>query len=142
MSTNRKPRKSYDPLAEHFARGRINQAQFRAGREFQKHFGMAENGQGAAEWLGKAFRELGQDGSAVVQDVLIRSMTTRQISTSRGKTGLQWERFYARRVGECLNTLATVYGFVNAQIDRTNETAHAIAGPLSYSAASRAQSAR
>jgi hypothetical protein len=38
---NRKP-KVRDPLADHFARGRIDMAQFRAGREFQKHFALAD----------------------------------------------------------------------------------------------------
>jgi hypothetical protein len=34
-----------DPLAEHLARGRIDQAQFRAAREFQKHFALADKRQ-------------------------------------------------------------------------------------------------
>ena len=154
MPTNHKPRKSYDPLADHLARGRIDQAQFRAGREFQRHFGMAKKGQlaphpeqpepftddqsNAGKWLTKIYKVLGADGSAVVHDVLIRNLTARQIAESRGKTGPQWEKFFSMRLRECLRTLAAIYGFANVQIDRTNETAHAITGPLNYSAASRA----
>ena len=33
-----------DPLADRLARGHIDQAQYLAGREFQKHWGMAERG--------------------------------------------------------------------------------------------------
>ena len=47
----------------------------------------------------------------MIHDALIRSMTTRQIAESRGKTGLQWEKFFSMRLRECLNTLAAVYGF-------------------------------
>ena len=39
----RTPRKVRDdPLADHLARGRIDQDQYRAGREFQKHFALAD----------------------------------------------------------------------------------------------------
>jgi hypothetical protein len=64
-----------DPLADHLAHGRIDMAQFKAGREFQKHFGIADkrqpdsltNGQDAA-WksLAMCYRQLGADGSALV----------------------------------------------------------------------------
>lgn len=33
-----------DPLADHLARGHIDQAQFEAGRAFQRHFAAAERG--------------------------------------------------------------------------------------------------
>ena len=102
-------RKSYDPLADHLARGRIDMAQFRAGREFQKHFALADkrqreqpdnltaDQQAAWKWLARCYQQLGKDGSAVVHDALISARTTRQIAEARGKTGLDWERYYFRR---------------------------------------------
>ena len=48
----------------------------------------------------------------MVHDALINARTTRQIAEARGKTGLDWERYYFRRLRECLNTLALTYGFV------------------------------
>ena len=41
-------RKPHDPLADRFARGRIDEAQFLAGREFQKHFAIADKRRPAA----------------------------------------------------------------------------------------------
>jgi hypothetical protein len=128
------PRKSYDPLADHFARGRIDEAQYAAGREFQKHFAIADkrrldaptDSQDAA-WksLAKCYRALGADGSALVNDVLIDAKTTKQIAESRGKTGLDWERYFVRRFRECLNCLVLVFGF---SVVRTNpKTANSVA---------------
>ena len=128
---NRNP---YDPPADHFARGRIGQAQFWAGREFQKHFGIADRRSedraymldhlererpgtltddqlAAWKWPAQCYRQLGVDGSALVHDVLVRAMTAKQIVESRGRTGQEWERYFTRRFWECLNTLAAVYGF-------------------------------
>ena len=113
---------THDPLADHFARGRIDMAQFRAGREFQKHFAIADNSgrtnladDQLAAWktLARCYRALGANGSALVNDVLVNARTTRQIAESRSKTGQDWERYYVRRLRECLGTLAEVYGFSN-----------------------------
>jgi hypothetical protein len=126
------PRKPYDPLADHLARGRIDMAQFRAGREFQGHIEVADKmrpadlereqpgnldaDQDAAwKWLAKCYRALGADGSALTNDVLIDGKTTKQIAESRSRTGADWERYYARRLFECLGTLATVYGFASEE---------------------------
>jgi hypothetical protein len=125
-----------DPLADHFARGHIDQAQFMAGREFQKHFQLAERGPRAVQIteavdggqryeplsdaqlkagvrLAKAYRALGADGSALTNDMLIHAMTARQIAAAQGLRGQQWSKYYARRFRECLNTLARVYGFAS-----------------------------
>ena len=106
-----------DPLADHLARRRIDMAQFMAGREFQKHFRIADrrsedrkarsitisfewpdaltaDQQAAWKWLAKCYQQLGKDGCAIVHDALIRSMTTRQIAEARGKPGPQWEKFF------------------------------------------------
>jgi hypothetical protein len=125
-----------DPLADHLARNHIDQAQFRAGREFQKHFGLAERGPRAMQmaeavdssppresltdsqlkasrWLTRCYGELGRDGSALIHDMLIANLTTRQIAQSRGMVGADWERYFSRRLFLCLDTLSVVFGFSN-----------------------------
>lgn len=127
-----------DPLADHLSRGHIDEAQFQAGREFQRHFGIAERGPRAVQWteavdgdpprenvtdsqlmagkwLSKCYRKLGEDGSALVNQMLIHGMTSKQIAVSRGFSGQDWEKFFAKRLWECLNTLAVVYGFSNGE---------------------------
>ena len=42
--------------------------------------------------------------------MLIHAMTTKQIT---GMAGQELERYFAKRLWECLNTLAVVYGFAN-----------------------------
>ena len=123
-----------DPLGDRFARGYIDQAQFDAGREFQRHFGIAERGPSARQlseaedgapprenltdgqllagkWLAKCYRKLGADGSALVHDMLVHAMSAKQIAESRGLAGQDWDKYFAKRLWECLNTLAVVYGF-------------------------------
>lgn len=125
-----------DPLGDHHARGHIDEAQLLAGREFQRHFGIAERGPRAVQWseavdgdpprenltdgqlmagkwLSKCYRKLGVDGAALVHDMLIHAMTAKQIAASRGMAGQDWEKYFAKRLWECLNTLARVYGFSN-----------------------------
>lgn len=125
-----------DPLADHLARRHIDQAQYLAGREFQRHFGLAERGPRAMQmaeavdgsppresltdeqiragnWLTKCYGELGRDGAALVHDMLISNLTTRQIALSRGMIGADWERYFSRRLFLCLDTLAMVFGFSN-----------------------------
>ena len=71
----------------------------------------ASDGQSSAgRWLTKAYRELGQDGSALVHDMLIDGKTAKQIAEARGKVGPSWERYYFRRLQECLGTLSQTYG--------------------------------
>ena len=55
----------------------------------------------------------GADGTALVHDMLISAMTTKQIAESRGMAEQEWERYFTKRLGECLNCLAVVYGFSN-----------------------------
>jgi hypothetical protein len=125
-----------DPLADHLSRGHIDEAQYLAGREFQRHFGIAERGPRAmqmaeavdgsppretltdeqiraSKWLTRCYGELGRDGAALVHDMLISNLTTRQIAQSRGMVGSDWERYFARRLFLCLDTLALVFGFSN-----------------------------
>ena len=55
----------------------------------------------------------GAEGTALVHDLLISAMTTKQIAESRGMAEQEWERYFTKRLGECLNCLAVVYGFSN-----------------------------
>ena len=125
-----------DPLADQLARGHIDEAQFLAGRQFQKDFEIAERGPRAVQLseavdgglpvetltdaqlkatkaLSRAYGALGKDGAALAHDMLIRSMTLRQISIARGMPGREWERYLGRRIGEVLNCLAVTYGFAS-----------------------------
>ena len=129
-----------DPLADHLARGHIDQAQFLAGREFQLHFGIAERGPRAiqiaeavdgglpaetltserlmaSKWLARCYSELGKDGSVLMHDMLIQNMTTSQIALARGMIGQDWNRYFSKRLRECLNTMAMVFGFANGTRD-------------------------
>ena len=47
--------------------------------------------------------------------MLIRARTAKQIAAARGLTGQEWERYFAKRFWECLNTLAVVYGFSSGE---------------------------
>lgn len=125
-----------DPLGDHFARGHVDEAQFAAGRRFQQCFGIAERGPRAmqmaeavdgnppretltdeslmaSKWLTKCYGALGRDGSTLMHDMLIHARTTRQIAEARGMIGADWQRYFARRLFECLDTLAVVFGFAN-----------------------------
>lgn len=123
-----------DPLADHHARGHIDEAQYQAGRAFQKHFGVAERGPRAVQWseavdgdpprenltdgqlmagkwLSKCYRELGGDGSAIIHDVLVHARTSKQMAAARGFSGKEWESYFSKRLYVCLNQIAAVFGF-------------------------------
>lgn len=124
-----------DPLAGMHARNTIDEAQYWGGRAFQKDFEAAERGpcaidpskefvdggtlpepiteaqQAAAKRLARAYRELEQDGSALIHDVLIHAQSYRQIAAARGFSGERWEKFFGMSVHLHLHTLAWVYGF-------------------------------
>lgn len=123
-----------DPLADHHARGHIDEAQYQGGRAFQDDFQAAERGPKAfemREWvdggaapeplterqrragrqLAVVYRELGADGSALAHDVLVHGRTMKQVSAARGLGGKTWEEYFGRRFRECLDCLARVYGF-------------------------------
>jgi hypothetical protein len=129
-----------DPLADHLARGHIDQAQYLAGREFQKHFQIAERGPQAMQmteavdgglpaetltserlkagkWLTKCYGALGRDGSVLMHDMLVHNRTTTQIALARGMISQDWHRYFSKRLRECLNTLAVVFGFANGTSD-------------------------
>jgi hypothetical protein len=123
-----------DPLADHHARGHIDEAQYQAGRAFQGDFQRAERGpkaielkewvdgglppepltegqRKAAKQLAVVYRELGANGSALVHDVLVHGRTMIVIAAMRGLTGKDWEQYFGKRFRECLDCLAVVYGY-------------------------------
>lgn len=128
-----------DPLALMHARNRIDEAQYQAGRAFQRDFETAERGpraidpgkeavdgglspepitegqRKAAKRLALVHRQLGADGSALASDVLIARKTYIQVCEARGLSGSRWEDYFARRFRECLDCLALVYGFATAK---------------------------
>jgi hypothetical protein len=125
-----------DPLADQLARGHIDEAQFQAGRQFQKDFETAERGPRAialgeavdsspqhetitdaqlkaTRALSRCYGALGKNGSVLAHEMLIKAMTLRQIAIARGMPGREWERYLGRRIGEVLNCLAVTYGFAS-----------------------------
>jgi hypothetical protein len=46
-----------------------------------------------------------------VHEILILGMTMEQISQRRSVRGQRWLDYFARRLRECLDRLALVYGF-------------------------------
>ena len=124
-----------DPLADLHARHMIDEAQYQAGREFQKHFEAVESGARAIDFtkeavdggrlyegitdarmkssdmLTIAYEKLGLNGQIIVHEVLVHNLTRKQMAESRGLSGKAWEEYYGKRFRECLDTLALVYGF-------------------------------
>jgi hypothetical protein len=124
-----------DTLGNLKSRKHINDAQYEGGRAFQGDFETAERGPRAIDpskeavdgglmpepiseaqrkavvRLNRAHRELGQEGSALVHDLVIRSWTYRQVAVARGLRGERWENYFGMRFHECLTCLAVVYGF-------------------------------
>ena len=124
-----------DPLADLHARHMIDEAQYQAGRAFQNDFETAERGpravdpskeavdgglmpepiteaqRRAARQLATVYQKLGQDGSAIVHDVLVHNRTRKQVAESRGLTGKRWEEYFGMRFRECLDCMALIYGF-------------------------------
>ena len=123
-----------DPLADHHARGHVDEAQYHAGRAFQKDFEAAERGPKAidftkeavdggslpepltkARWaagrqLAIVYRELGSDGCALVHDILVHCRTLEQVAENRGLEGRKWRDYFFFRFCECLDRMATIYG--------------------------------
>lgn len=124
-----------DPLADHHARGHIDDAQYQGGRAFQRDFEAAERGpraidpgkeavdggqlpealtesqRRAGRQLARVYRELGADGTALVHDVLVHALTMRRVAEKRDLAGERWERYFGMRFQECLDCLALIYGF-------------------------------
>jgi hypothetical protein len=124
-----------DPLGRLHAHHQIDDAQYRGGRAFQNDWERAERGPQAIDpareyvdgaqgrepitegqrkavlRLNRAERELGADGAAIIHDVLVQGLSMEQIGEKRGLNSQRWNDYFARRLRECLDRLALVYGF-------------------------------
>jgi hypothetical protein len=132
-----------DPLGRLHSHHQLDEAQFLAGRAFQHDWERAERGPQAVDpgpricrrranparrspkasarpclRLNRAERELGADGSALAHDVLVKAMTMDQVGQRRGLESQRWRDYFSRRLLECLDRLALVYGFANGTEDR------------------------
>lgn len=124
-----------DPLAGMFARRQIDQAQYDAGREWQRLTEKTEIGnvkaidptkeavdggrfpelyrEGAARAardLAHAHATLGMIGESIVKDILGSRLTIKQSGARRGYTSKAEIEFMGQRFREALNTLAEVFG--------------------------------
>src|SRR5689334_12768058 len=123
-----------DPLARLHSHRQIDEAQFQAGRAFQGDWEKAERGPRAVDpardyvdggqgrepitegqrqavlRLNRAERELGADGSALVHDVLVSGLTMEQVGQRRGLRTQRWNDYFSKRLRECLDRLALLYG--------------------------------
>ena len=124
-----------DPLGRLHSHRQIDEAQYQGGRAFQVDWEKAERGPQAVDpgreyvdggqmrepiterqrkavlRLNRVERELGADGSALVHEVLISGLTLQQIGQRRGLSSQRWIDYFARRLQECLDRLALIYGF-------------------------------
>jgi hypothetical protein len=124
-----------DPLGRLHSHRQIDEAQYQGGRAFQDDWEKAERGPRAVDptreyvdggqvrepiterqrkavlRLNRAERELGADGSGLVHEVLILGMTMEQVGQRRGLRTQRWSDYFARRLRECLDRLALIYGF-------------------------------
>lgn len=124
-----------DPLGDLHSRQMIDEAQYQAGREFQKDFEMAERGPRAIDPAKEAvdggrlpepltdsqmragmqlkvvYEALGMNGSAIVHDVLVHNRTRSQVAAIRGLQGKSWEEYFGKRFRECLDCMAVIYGY-------------------------------
>lgn len=124
-----------DPLGALHARRQINDAQYHGGRAFQSDFETAERGPRAIDpskeavdggrmpdpiteamrkavaRLNRVHGVLGKSGSTIAHDVLIARMSLEKVAVKRDmKTELE-RKYLGRRLRECLDDLALIYGF-------------------------------
>jgi len=124
-----------DPLAALHARKQIDEAQYHGGRAFQHDFETAERGPQAIDpgkehvdggrppepiteamrkavvRLNRVHEVLGESGSSITHDVLIARMSLDRVAEKREmKTELE-KKYLGRRLRECLDDLALIYGF-------------------------------
>jgi hypothetical protein len=124
-----------DPLGRLHSHRQIEEVQYQAGRAFQSDWERAQRGPKAVDptreyvdevqtrepitdgqrnavlRLNTCERELGADGSALVHDILVKGMTMEQVGQHRGLESQRWKDYFARRLKECLDRLALIYGF-------------------------------
>src|SRR4029077_11886866 len=128
-----------DPLAAMHSRRGIDDASYHAGRAYQHDFETAERGpqaidpskeyvdggkppepitdrqKQAVQRLAGADRRLGQSGAALIRSFLIDGRTMEQICLIRGLFGVREKLYIGRRIRECLNELAVIYGLATGE---------------------------
>lgn len=127
-----------DPLAGMKARDQIDDAMLAAGRLWQMYLENSEiGGTKAIDFtreavdggrfkepditrmsialveLKKADKQLGQEGCALIRDVLGARLTIMQAAHRRSMSTQREIDYLGRRFRECLNTLAILWGFAN-----------------------------
>lgn len=126
-----------DPLARLHSHHQIDEAQYRGGRAFQDDWEKAERGPRAVDptreyvdggqarepiterqrravlRLNRVGHELGADGVMLVHEVLVLGLTMEQVRQRRGLRGQRWMDYFSKRLRECLDRLALIYGFAN-----------------------------
>ncbi len=126
-----------DPLAAMHNAKQIDQAQYIAGRHWQRAYELAEvggaraidptkeavDGGGIAQAtitdaqirafgdLARAMTALGQEGEGLVRDFLGHCWTLRDVAARRGAHTERERSYVGWRVRECLNTLAVEFGY-------------------------------
>lgn len=126
-----------DPLGRLHARDQIDQAQYEAGRHWQRLWSDAQIGglkamdttkepvdggrtvsepftdrnRRAIRELGRLSRVLGLEGESLVRDVLGNRMFADQVAASRGISSRRGIAYISARFRECLETLATEFGY-------------------------------
>lgn len=125
-----------DPLVAMHNASQIDQAQYIAGRHWQKCYELSEMGGARAidptkeavdggrfpeplsdakcralGDLAKAMKVLGLEGGAIISDVLGRHMTLAMAADSRGLTTQRERDYIGMRFRECLDTLAVAFGY-------------------------------
>jgi hypothetical protein len=130
-----------DPLGRLHSHHQIDEAQYRGGRAFQSDWERAERGPQAVDptreyvdgtpgreavtesqrqavlRLNRVERELGADGAALVHEVLVLGLTMEQVGERRALRSQRWTDYFAKRLQECLDRLALVYGFATGSRD-------------------------
>lgn len=123
-----------DPLGRLHDRHQIDEAQYLAGREFQRDWERAEKGPQAIDPSKEAvdggcmpdpidegqtkalvringvLRQLGADGSAIVRDVLVHGLSMERVANRRDLGGERWIKYFGQRFRECLDCMAEYYG--------------------------------
>lgn len=135
-----------DPLAAMHNARQIDQAQFIAGRHWQRAFELAEvrgvravdlthervDGGGipqatisdaqirAFNDLTRAMTALGQEGESLIRDFLGQGWTLRDIAARRGANSERERGYIGWRLRECLNTLAVEFGYAGKPARRAS----------------------
>ena len=134
-----------DPLGRLHSHHQIDEAQYRGGRAFQNDWERAERGPQAVDptreyvdgtggrepvtesqrqavlRLNRIERELGTDGAALVHDVLVLGLTMEQVGQRRAVSSQRWNDYFSKRLQECLDRLALIYGFATEAPARCQE---------------------